>query len=112
VNVQLSINNVATNLKGQTRMFNFKGELEFSEFVISATPGQDYILIISSSNIDSGVRLISYPGFIEPENINLNVFSRLCNLGESLVNSECIECVAGTYSLGLSPECIDCMENA
>ncbi|CAG9325081.1 unnamed protein product [Blepharisma stoltei] len=99
--VQLLANDPNTILFGTTTVTAFSGIFNFTDYVVIAPPG-------SSTKIK-----VYAPTIEDSNNFLINVFLRLCKIGEATASNQCVICEKPYYSLELNnTECITCPEHA
>ena len=89
-----------------------QGIARFDNMAFTASPGSSNISYKATSKaIDTNKIQNVFEQSISENNINVNF--RFCKPGEIMSNNKCLECSAGTYSLGWnSTECKSCVDNA
>lgn len=82
------------NVTGTTRVPISDGSFTFSDYSITATPGTNTSLSISTTAL--------------PVLVTVHVQMRNCTIGEALTNEECVPCAANSYNLVAGASCAEC----
>ncbi|CAG9325672.1 unnamed protein product [Blepharisma stoltei] len=104
--------NSTTAISGTTETIAQHGIFNFSNFIISETPGSIAMIEISTSSIDPEKQISSNDFTNYYSTVILQIMLRNCTSGEFDTGSTCQKCEKGKYSLNPSTECKACPDGA
>jgi len=105
---ELVATQAGTAVAGTWKVVAVDGVFTFQDFVITAVPGANTSLHVTTNAVDVSKQLRSGDNASYSPSVPFTVSMRNCTLGESAVNSQCIVCGQGTYSLDPALACQDC----
>ena len=97
-----------TSISGSWKFTAVKGIFLFQNFIITADPGSNTTIKIITNAVDATKQIRSGDNSTYIQSVSYSVNLRNCTYGESEVNSQCLVCSQGTYSLDPSLACQDC----
>ncbi|CAG9326025.1 unnamed protein product [Blepharisma stoltei] len=101
-------NSTSTTLSGTTKATAQKGVYYFPSFIVSAEPGSDVSIYVTSTGIDTS-KQSKLPGATFTSTVDVAVSMRECIIGEATVGVNCEVCASGFYSLDPSnTQCLTC----
>lgn len=105
---ELVVTQAGASVSGTWKVMASNGVFTFQNFAITATPGSNTTLNITTNAVDVTKQLRSGDNATYSPSVPFTVSLRNCTLGESEVNSQCLVCGQGTYSLDPALACQDC----
>jgi hypothetical protein len=96
-------------VSGNSKVTAVKGVYFFTEVKFTAQPGVNVKALFSS---DAIATLPSEDSGYSTELLSVDMQIRECRTGEALVGKDCVQCIAGTYSLDPTQPCTDCPSGA
>jgi hypothetical protein len=96
-------------LTGTSKVTALRGVYNFTEVKFSAQPGVRIKALFSSDVLDA---LTSQDSGYSTEPLSVDMQLRECQTGEALVGKDCVQCIAGTYSLDPTQPCTNCPSGA
>jgi hypothetical protein len=94
---------------GNSKVTAREGVYYFTEVKFSAQPG---VSIKAQFSSDALAALTSQDSGYSTEPLSVDMQLRDCQTGEALVGKDCVQCIAGTYSLDPTQPCINCPSGA
>jgi hypothetical protein len=94
---------------GNSKVTAVRGVYTFTEVKFSAQPGVSIKALFSSDVLDA---LTSQDSGYSTEPLSVDMQLRECQAGETLVGKDCVQCIAGTYSLEPTQPCTNCPSGA
>jgi hypothetical protein len=94
---------------GNSKVTAVRGVYTFTEVKFSAQPGVSIKALFSSDVLDA---LTSQVSGYSTEPLSVDMQLRECQTGEALVGKDCVQCIAGTYSLDSTQPCTNCPSGA
>jgi hypothetical protein len=89
-----------------------KGMYIFKDFGVTAVPGNYTLLYVRTSGIDSSKIRNFTDEMTFVTTIAIRAEMRLCHIGETLLNDQCVVCPVGKYSFDPAQSCQDCPDGA
>lgn len=105
-------NSALTALSGNIHSESHLGLLNFSGFTVTAQPGSQAQLVVSTAIIDPAKVVQADLEIPYSPSLVLTAYMRDCVPGESLLAKTCYVCPEGRYSLNASLPCQDCPKGA
>lgn len=97
---------------GNMSVTALKGMYIFKDFGVTAVPGNSTLLYVRTSGIDSSKIRNFTEEMTFVTTIAIRAEMRLCHIGETLLNDQCVVCPVGKYSLDPAQSCQDCPDGA
>jgi hypothetical protein len=94
---------------GNSKVTAVEGVYSFTDVKISAQPGVSIKALFSSDALAS---LTSDDSGYSTESLSVDMQIRECKAGEAYVGKDCVQCIAGTYSLNPTQPCTNCPSGA
>jgi hypothetical protein len=102
-------NTTTVTVTGNSKVKAVEGVYSFTEVKFSAQPGVNVKALFSSEALAA---LTSEASGYSSEPLSVDMQIRECQAGEALVGKDCVQCIAGTYSLDPAQPCTDCPSGA
>lgn len=108
----LPVDPVNVTLSGVTKATAVNGVFTFTDFRVSAEPGTDVELYVSTAAVDTSKAEKAADSTTYNSSVVVDVDLRLCDIGEALVGKDCFLCLPNTYTLEAGGTCEDCPTEA
>ena len=101
-----------TSVIGTTSATASQGIYVFNSFGVTAIPDESTLFYVQTSGIDQSVARNFNDQSVFTPTVAIKVDMRTCEIGEMLLNMQCVVCAAGKYSLDPLKSCEDCPDGA